>query len=196
MKARTKRTLTDDQLMKRVLRGCSDSFEVIVERYEAKVFNTALYLTSSVEDAESVLHQVFCDLFERIKADFGKNSLFHWLIQHAMDISVQRLIARHQGNDALPQTIRISEPFAEHVKHFEENHRRLRHAILDAARELSLEFKQVFLLRDVLGLTTSKTAELLRQDVFSVRAALHAARLQVRARMAESIGTEAAATSI
>ncbi len=182
--------VSDEDLVARFLFGCSDSFDQIMSRYETKVFNTALYLTSDTDDAESVLHKVFTALYHRLNDDFGKTPLFEWLLQYTLDTAVACLIERKSETEesAESEELKLTSPYDEHAEHFQEKNTALRNAIRETACSLPGEYKALFLLRDIQGLKTSEVARLLDSNVFEVRAKLHEARLIIRDRLLDVLG--------
>lgn len=172
-------SIQDGELATRYLHGCLESYEALVERYEQKIFNTALNLTNSTESAERVLHQVFVALFSKLQTDLGKTPLFTWLIRYTMDLSVQELLRSSERDDGTIQPV-LDKPFSEHEREFESKNQGLRHALFHAARSLPQEQRYVFLLRDILGVSIERIAAMLDMPKFGVRAVLHRARKQLQ----------------
>ena len=173
--------ISDELVVEQFLAGHDEHFRSLVERFEAKVFNTALYLTESSEDAEEVLQEVFAELYTKLLNDFGKTPLFDWLISYTLDLSVQKLIEKKQESVQLPNHTRAGKtPTEQHIKDFQINHQSLHSAIRESILAMPYELKCVFLLRDIQGMSLSKTASFLEINVFEARARLHEARMQMR----------------
>ena len=189
-------TLTDEVLVERFFEGCEESFEQLVNRYESKVFSTALYLTEESNEAEEVLFQVFADLHERLKSDAGKGKLFEWLVQHTLDISVERLISKKNEDLSLPSDSRNTVETREHFSNFESRNQELRQLLSGAISKLPLQLKFVFLLRDVQGLSLSKVSSILGITVFDARARLHRSRLFIYRRLSETLCSTAEQKSV
>ncbi len=169
--------LSDEELTELYLAGDQSRYFELVERYETKVFNTALYLTDKVEEAESVLTEVFLELAERLKTDDGKTPLFAWLLQLTLDKSVHALItANASKRGALPDSITLATPFEEHSEAYERRNQSLRFAFQSAVSELSSDAKIAFVLRDIHGKKITEIAEFLDQTVFEVRGLIRQAR--------------------
>ena len=60
-------------------RGESETFGVLAERYQAKIFSVALRLTRNREDAEHVVQQSFQKAFIHLHTFEGKSSFSTWL---------------------------------------------------------------------------------------------------------------------
>ena len=176
-------SLSDKELGDRCLSGCNRSFYELVQRYETKVFNTALYLTNNVEEAERVLNLVFVELLNKLRSDNGKTPIFDWLLKFTLDTAVQNLISNNENRRQLPQSIVINEPYQQHVMRFRERNETLHTALRLATDTLPERERIVFVLRDILGISTAKTSELIESNVFEVRATLQKARMAVHSEL-------------
>lgn len=84
--------LTDQEIIVRVLRGDTQAFSLLVERYQSYVFTLAFRLTQSREDAEEIAQDSFVKAFRSL-ADFKGGSKFStWLytITHNTGITFLR----------------------------------------------------------------------------------------------------------
>lgn len=84
--------LTDQDIIVRVLRGDTQAFSLLVERYQSYVFTLAFRLTQSREDAEEIAQDSFVKAFRSL-ADFKGGSKFStWLytITHNTGITFLR----------------------------------------------------------------------------------------------------------
>ena len=144
-------------------------------------------MTEESNEAEEVLFQVFADLHERLKSDAGKGKLFEWLVQHTLDVSVERLIAKKNEDLSLPSDSRDTVGTQQHFNNFENRNKELRQLLSSAIGKLPLQLKFVFLLRDVQGLSLSKVSNILGITVFDARARLHRSRLFIYRRLSETL---------
>jgi RNA polymerase sigma-70 factor (ECF subfamily) len=177
--------IEDQQLLERFFSGEDESFEVIVSKYESRVFHTALYLTETSEDAEMVLQEVFLELHAKLLSDMGKTPLFDWLLQRTLDISVDRLINKKQEVVELPEHATTYQSMSEHVTSFTDRHENFCTSLQRATRNLPETLKFVFLLRDIQGLSLSRVSSILGINVFEARNRLHQARLRIHSELAQ-----------
>jgi RNA polymerase sigma-70 factor, ECF subfamily len=178
-----KPAIAENTLVERFFCGDKESFEVLIEQHETKVFNTAFALTDNVGDAEEVVFEVFSALHQKLESDLGKTAIFDWLIQLTLDTAVKKLINKNREDLKLPEKSAEKSTLEVHVNHFENKHKDLRTALREAAMTLPEPLKFVFLLRDIQGLSISKTAAILGLNVFETRARIHSARLEIRTKL-------------
>jgi RNA polymerase sigma-70 factor (ECF subfamily) len=104
------RELSDEDLMLRVKQGEVDVFEIIVERFKGVVFNLALSILRSREDAEEAAQDAFLKLFRASQLYDADRPLEPWLLRIAGNTCRDALrrrraaalpVAREDGGDSL-----------------------------------------------------------------------------------------------
>jgi RNA polymerase sigma-70 factor (ECF subfamily) len=168
--------------------GSYAAFDELVNRYERKIFRLGLNLTGNPEDAEDVLQEAFLKAFLHLP-DFREDSRFYtWLVRIAVNEGLMKLRKRRsdksvpiedsvdEEGDVLPREFADWKPNPEELYAQAEIEEILR----NAAQTLSPAFRTVFLLRDVEGLSTQETADVVGISEGAVKARLFRARLQLR----------------
>ena len=168
------------------------AFEQLVERYDRKLFRIAQHVTHNREDAEDAVQDAFLKAFQHL-GEFREDSKFStWLIritlnQSLMKVRKQRRAIREvsleedfqAGEDMLPMEVIDWAPDPEQLYRTAE----LRDILIKALRELRPILRAVFVLRDIEGLSTAQTAEVLNLSQVAVKARLWRGRLQLRERL-------------
>ncbi len=179
---------SESALVSEAKAGNYAAFEELVNRYEKKIFRLGLNITGSPEDAEEVLQETFLKAFEHL-ANFREDSRFYtWIVRIAVNEGLMKLRKR-RSDKSVPMEDSVDEEgsvmpreFADWRPSPEEQlaQSELADILNNAARSLSPTFRTVFFLRDVEGLSTQETADLLNLTVSAVKARLFRARLQLR----------------
>jgi RNA polymerase sigma-70 factor, ECF subfamily len=168
--------------------GSYAAFEELVNRYEKKIYRLGLNLTGNPEDAEDMLQETFLKAFEHLP-DFREDSRFYtWIVRIAINQGLMKLRKRRSSKEVqLEDTSNddgevIPRDFADWRPNPEQELERteLEAILQDAARALPMTFRKVFFLRDVEGLSTEETAEMLNLSEGAVKARLFRARLRLR----------------
>jgi RNA polymerase sigma-70 factor, ECF subfamily len=171
--------------------GDVGAFEQLVKRYDRKLFRIAQHVTHNREDSEDAVQEAFFKAFQNL-GQFREDSKFStWLIritlnQSLMKLRKQRTIREVSLNedcegdgDMLPLEVADWAPNPEELYKTSE----LRDILTRTLRELRPILRVVFVLRDLEGLTTAQTAEVLGLTQVAVKARLWRARLQLRERL-------------
>jgi RNA polymerase sigma-70 factor, ECF subfamily len=182
----------DNELIKRFRAGCMMSFEELTQRYETKAHNLAMRLTRNAEDAEEVLQDVFVTVYRKIDGFEGKAKFSSWLYRITVNAAFMKLRKRRQDHsvsldEMLPQLQNqaISQPTAFGARtESRAMHNEIRETLEAAIGKLPDDYRAVFVLRDVDGLSNKEVGEILGLSVPAVKSRLHRSRLMLRKRLA------------
>jgi RNA polymerase sigma-70 factor (ECF subfamily) len=173
-------TANDDrELVEKFLSGCTTSYDELVNRFERSIYNTASCLTKSEEDAEYVLEQVFVALYEKMGTAGSAESLTKWLYRHTLDTALATLVEGAERTALTVEKVAVAyENVSEEVLVDKKKSTDVS-VLCEALRMLPEEYKAVFLLKDMQGLSVEEAADVLDISVFEVRGRLHRGRLMV-----------------
>ncbi len=181
---------SDIELVESFLGGDTQSFEEILNRYSAKIYNLALRFTKNPEDAEEVLQDVFSTVFRKVNKFEGKSQFSSWIYRVAVNSSFMKLRKRKRSrtvfiddlNPAIKETWICED--SELNSAVEVTFRnQLRDLIEKNVKTLPDEYKGVFILRDIDGFTNSEVGKLLGLTTPAVKSRLHRARSLLKRRM-------------
>ena len=184
------RKKSDLDLIEEFRTGKQGSFEELLSRYSNKVFSLASRLTRNPEDAEEVLQDVFITVHRKIAGFEGKSSFSSWLYRVTVNAAFMKLRKRRQDpavslEDIAQQAHSMSalrSPESAFV-----DSQSMRNQVLEALevaiRKLPDDYRPVFILRDVDGLTSREVSRILDLTVPAVKSRLHRSRLMLRRRL-------------
>jgi RNA polymerase sigma-70 factor (ECF subfamily) len=171
--------------------GDVSAFEQLVKRYDRKLFRIAQHVTHNREDSEDAVQEAFLKAFQHL-GEFREDSQFStWLIRITLNQSLTKLRKQRRtkevsldedfqaDGDMLPMEVADWAPDPEQLYTASE----LRDILIKALRELRPVLRAVFVLRDIEGLSTAQTAEVLNLSHAAVKARLWRGRLQLRERL-------------
>jgi len=172
------------------------AFEQLVKRYDRKLLRIAQSVTHNAEDAQDAVQDSFLKAFQNL-GQFREESQFStWLFRITVNQSLMKLRKQHairevsldedfQADvDMLPMEVIDWAPNPEQLYWASE----LRDILVGALEELPPAVRTVFVLRDIEGLSTDETAEVLNLSQTAVKARLWRARLQLRERLNKYFG--------
>ena len=181
----------DLELIAQFRGGCTQSFEQIVSRYETKVHNLAMRLTRNAEDAEEVLQDVFVTVYRKIDGFEGKAKFSSWLYRITVNAAFMKLRKRKQDqsislDDMLPhlqdRSISQKNAYGARSDSLALNNE-IRDALEQAISKLPGDYRAVFVLRDIDGLSNKEVGEILGLSIPAVKSRLHRSRLMLRKRL-------------
>ena len=193
----TAETAQDDTaLVHACKRGDAAAFEQLVKRYDGRLFSIAQHVTHNREDAQDAVQEAFLKVFRKL-TQFRENSQFStWLFRITVNESLMKLrkqrSAREVSIDEDFQSEEDMSPLdvADWAPDPEELYRgsELRNILRRTLQKLQPGLRVVFVLRDIEGLSTEQTAEVLELTSVAVKARLWRARLQLRERLSKHFG--------
>lgn len=158
----------DEQLVAETLDGSPEAFGALFERYEGKMFKTAMRVLRHHEDAEDAVQQAFKSAFVHLASFRGQSRFPTWLTRIVINEAVMLLRKRRPDHfsverntaaegEEVPLELVDTAPTPEERCGEQELHGVLNEVI----GELKPTYRDVVQLREIDELTTGKTAKAL-----------------------------------
>ncbi len=183
-------TLSDEEVVARVLAGDTSLFEILMRRYNQRLFRAARGILANDAEAEDVLQEAYLRAFRELASFRGEAHFATWLTRIACHEALaraqkrRRLVPLTGGNEP-------PDPPAETPGPERDLENRELQALLRAAVEILPDpLRAVFCLREIEDLSTEQTADALGLSVENVRVRLHRAKRSLRQTLDQRIGQE------
>lgn len=170
--------------------GDAAAFEELVNRYERKIFRLTMNITRNREDAEDAMQDAFMKAFSHLDRFHEDSRFYTWLVRIAANEALMRLRKRRPNQFSLDEPIESEDDFVPQQiedwgpspeQRFAQTE--MRDILRGVIEELPPDFRVVFLLRDVEGLSTEETAETVGISEAAVKSRLLRARLKLRQKL-------------
>lgn len=177
-------------------RGDRTEFARLVEAHSGKIYRLALKMLRNDQDAEDILQETFIKAYRNLPKFEGRSSLSTWLYRIATNealMFLRRQKGIHLSIDEQMENGYEEKPPVEIVDWCclpeEELLSTEGRVYLDqAVDQLSPTLRVVFILRDIEGLSTRETAQVLDLTEVAVKTRLSRARLQLREMLSSYYG--------
>lgn len=178
---------SDSELIEQARSGDKRAFGRLVRKYEQLVYSFSFKICRDPEKAEEVLQETFINAYRGLKSFSGNSKFSTWLYR----IVTNNCLMMHR-KEAREPVISFEEADLFHgtdelqVAHWGETppdavlNKELRAKLDDAIQKLPLEYRIVFVMRDVEGLSTEEVGKSLKLSVPAVKSRLHRARMFLR----------------
>lgn len=193
---------SDDEIVRRVLKGEREAYRVLVERYQERLFFHALDMLRNREDAEDVVQESFVKGYLALKSFRSQSSFYTWMYRIVSNMAID---LRRRKNRRSEQTLDGPGELAIN----EENARETmgapaaepEEALLQAEQaklfkqglhEMSEEHRQVLMLREVDGLSYDEIARSVGVSRGTVMSRLHYARKRLQRVLKDFAGGDGA----
>jgi RNA polymerase sigma-70 factor (ECF subfamily) len=186
-------TLLDEDVVRRVRQGETALFEVLMRRYNQRIYRVVRAILKDDAETEDVMQQAYLNAYRHLDQFAERAKFSTWLTKIAVYEALHR--ARKEPPASLDEagsegttimgTLRSNAPDPEQALLAKETA-----GLLEAAvTALPETFRQVFMLRDVEGLSTLETAECLGLNEDTVKTRLHRARRHMRRHLSSQMST-------
>ena len=182
--------LADKDLVQRVVRGDGAAFNVLVARWEKKLFNFAYRLTGDRDKAFDVCQDSFIRAYESINQLKEPEKFANWLFK----IARNNCISLHRSEDKFPKLEETNENRAEFSleemlstssqiridgsQQFEQSELRL--IVAGALDHLPFEQRETVVLKIYEGLKFSEIAEIAECPISTVKSRLYLGLTQLK----------------
>ncbi len=183
----------DDLLIQQVLAGHTAAFEPLMRRYNERIYRAARSIVRDEVEAEDVMQQAFVNAFTHLRQFHHTARFSTWLTRIAINEALARV--RRPVHDTFDEDHPNVVPFMS--RHPSENPEReafsaeLRLLLEWAIDSLPDGMREVFMLREVEGLSTAETADCLDVSEDVVKTRLSRGRATLRQRLLERTGADA-----
>lgn len=169
----------DTHLVQETLAGSQVSFQLLVERYEGRLFALARHYTRNQVDVEDIVQDSFLKAYRRLESFDHRSSFYTWLYRIAVNTILDSLkrkgrspVAVVEDPEMLAQPAPV-ESCAPSVGMERDEIVQVTHKILEQIPDI---FRTVLVLRELEGLAYQEIADTLGISIGTVESRLFRAR--------------------
>ena len=191
----------DRAQVERARQGDFAAFEAIVARFQGRVFGLARRITGQQQDAEDVVQQTFLSVIEHLDGFRAESSFATWILRIAANHAL-KILRKRRGMPTVPLDVSNEDdgyagvPHPDFIAEWRDNPEDLaqraetKQLLESSLAELDDKYRIVFVLRDIEGLSTKETAELIGISEANAKVRLLRARLLLREKLTRIFGDE------
>lgn len=187
---------SDSALIQEAKSGDTAAFTDLVRRYEDTVYRFAFKVCRDRDQAAEALQDTFINVYRKLESFDGKSKFSTWLYTIVTNNCL--MSQRRRKSRALEESLELLDtpPVQGHDGHgrqiarWEETpadlllDQELRHLLDEAILKLPVDYRLVFILRDVEGKSTQETATILGISIEATKSRLRRARAFLRQQLA------------
>jgi len=180
--------LTDIDIIKQVQSGDTNLYEVIVRRYNDRLYRIARSIVKDSDETEDVMQEAYIKAFENLWQFKGTARFSTWLTKILINEALARVRLMNKANEIhyeneimIPVSNSIESPENAEIR------KNIGNLLELAIEKLPQKYRLVFIMREVEGLSVSETAELLSISDENVKVRLHRAKSNLRNLLKDSL---------
>jgi RNA polymerase sigma-70 factor, ECF subfamily len=182
---------SDEQVIQRVLAGEAGLYEIIMRRYNQRLYRVVLAILRDDSEVEDVMQEAYVRAYRYLAQFEGRSQFSTWLIR----IAVHEALARRRRNSRLEQfaeddegnvAMQIPAPGINPEQHASRSE--VRQMLEQAILALPENYRAVLVMRDVEEMSTADTAEALSISEENVKTRLHRGHALLRRELMAQAG--------
>ena len=182
---------SDLALVARIAEGDTDAFELVVRRYQDRVYAFCLRILDDSSEAEDVAQDVFLTLYRHADRFRGESQFSTWLFRIAKNQSLNRIkYLERRGRQAKRA---MGDSQAERVAAIQEREEHRPDALVEGEQQAAIvqraiaslaeEHRVVLVLRDLEDLSYEEIAEITGLPIGTVKSRIHRGRTALAERL-------------
>jgi len=179
---------SQDFSLQKLREGDKAEFARLVESYSGMIYRLALNMLDDSQDAEDVLQETFIKAYRNLSKFDGRSSLSTWLYRIATNEALMMIRRRKKKFVSIDAPLQFSDQEQDTMNIVDwcclpEDELISSEALAylnQAIDKLAPNLRIVFVLRDIEGLSTRETAEILNLSETAVKTRLSRARFRLR----------------
>lgn len=183
--------MTDEAVVSAVLDGRVALFEILMRRYNQRLYRVARGIVRDADEAEDVVQEAYLNAYAHLDQFEHRARFSTWLTKIAVYEALSRVRRRGrfptESEDDDMAAITTTDPDPERQAQASE----LRAILEGAIDALPAAYRSVFVMREVEQLSTAETAECLDVSEDAIKMRLHRARAMLRDDLMERVGATA-----
>ncbi|MFM8364527.1 MAG: RNA polymerase sigma factor [Verrucomicrobiota bacterium] len=186
---------SDDVLVSRTQSGDARAFDQLVVRFSPRLYGLVYNMTSSHEDTNDLLQEVFAKAYRSIKGFQGKSSFYTWMHTIAVNMTINFLKKRNRRKtmslDDVDNGILNDPDFIAATSNGDPSHSanlgELQKKLNESLMRLSHDHRAVVTMFDIQGMPHAEIAKILKISEGTVRSRLFYAHKQLQNHLQEFI---------
>jgi RNA polymerase sigma-70 factor (ECF subfamily) len=181
-------------VVERVRAGDLDLFEVLMRRYNQRLYRVARSVLRDEAESEDVVQDAWVRAFTHLDQFAGRARFSTWLTRIALYEAWGRARrrSRFESIDVDSNEKNVTETSRDRNPEENASNSEIASILEGAIESLPESYRSVFVLREVESLSTQETAECLDLSAQAVKTRLHRARSLLRRGLSERVGPAAA----
>ena len=180
--------MTEQELVARARRGDESAFEALVTENEKRIYNLCRRLTGNQEDAAELTQEAFLNAWRGLGRFQVESSFSTWLYRLATNACID-FLRKEKRRQSLSMTVSLDdEEEARQVELPDERYApegaleraEARRAVAEGLERLTLEHRQVLVMREIHGLSYAEIGQVLGLEEGTVKSRIARARGALR----------------
>ncbi len=187
--------IDDQTIVERVLKGDTQSYSVLVDRYQDRIYSAVVNYVANREDAIDITQEVFVKAYSKLNTFNAGSAFYTWIYRIAVNAAIDFIRKRKsRQTDSLDDDKYTQTGFEPVSKDMSTDPERVVvrgeqvHMLRKAISQLSDKLRSALVLHDVEGLSQDEVAQILKVPVGTVKSRVSRARTELKYILSKQMG--------
>ncbi len=175
---------TDEHIIEMIASGQVELFEILIRRYNPYLYKIGRSYNYGHEDTQDLMQDSFIDSYTHLSKFENRSSFKTWLVKIMLNNCFRKKQKSSFKNEIAAEIDDKSIPMFSNQVHSDANNtimsRELKLVIEDVLQQIPLDYRLVFSLRELNGLSVKETAEILNISESNVKTRLNRSKAIMR----------------
>lgn len=187
-------TLSDNELIRRILAGEVSLFEILLKRNNSSLYRTGMSYGFNHQDVEDLMQETYVNAYSGLSKFESRSSFRTWIIRIMLNQchhKAKKFSFKNEKPTGLSQNENIIPMFSSNADTGNNLlNKELTLLLQNAIVRIPLDYRVVFSLREINGLSVAETAEVLEITPSNVKVRLNRAKTMLRKELEQSYKKE------
>jgi RNA polymerase sigma-70 factor (ECF subfamily) len=174
----TKTDWGDEQIVARIIAGESHLYESLMRKYNSRMYRISMSIINDDAEAEDIMQIAYINAYRQLMNYRQQSSFGTWLTRILINESLLHKKRKTKKDKALMETTFIDEHHETPLDSL--MHKELKGILENAVASLPEKYRMVFVMREVQGMSTNETMEVLELGESNVKIRLTRAKAMLR----------------
>ncbi|MGN6396752.1 MAG: RNA polymerase sigma factor [Mucilaginibacter sp.] len=173
--------LSDEELVDRIVKGDPRPYETLMRKYNSRMYRISMSIINDDAEAEDIMQITYLNAYRQLSAYRNQASFATWLTRILINESLLHKKRKTRKEQALMETEFIDEHHETPLSGL--MNKELKAVLESAVANLPEKYRLVFVMREVQGMSTNETMEVLALGESNVKIRLARAKEMLRAEL-------------
>ncbi|QHS56602.1 RNA polymerase sigma factor [Mucilaginibacter sp. 14171R-50] len=175
--------LNDEELVSRIVNGEPRLYEVLMRRYNSRMYRISMSIINDDAEAEDIMQISYLNAYRQLENYRGQSSFGTWLTRILINESLLQKKRKTKKEKLLMETTFVEEHHNTPLSGL--MNKELKAILEQAVASLPEKYRLVFVMREVQGMSTSETMEVLSLGESNVKIRLARAKEMLKAELSK-----------
>ena len=187
---------SDQELIQKIISGETKLYEILIRRYNPYLYKTGRSYNYDHEDTQDLMQETFINAYLNLSKFENRSTFKTWIIKIMLNncYQKQKKLSFKNEKTYAGNINENSSPMYSNNQNSDTNkvvlNRELNHVIENALIQIPADYRIVFALREINGLSVSETAETLDINESNVKVRLNRAKSMLRKEIEKTYNSE------